>query len=279
MKYIDLPNGKRMSKIGLGAGRFGTRLSDKLAVDMLEQFLTAGGTLVDTARNYDEWTENGRGKSESFLGRWIEKNRCREEIVLVTKGGVSNAEKLFRVDLSRNALLKELDESLEALRTDYLDIYLLHRDDPSWSVEDIVDTFQEIAKRANCETIGVCNWHCERIRAANHYAKNHGLIPIQVVQTWWSIASYTDTMWDDPMTTHMDQETYEYCRKHSCIAMAYTSQAKGFFQKAFTAGVGQLNPMLKYRMLTEENEKKLKKIQAYCAKIGCTATDVVFEFS
>ncbi|MDE6261543.1 MAG: aldo/keto reductase [Oscillospiraceae bacterium] len=278
MKYIALPGGKRLSKIGLGVSRFGTRVSDELATAMLDRFCDAGGTLVDTARNYYEWVENGRGKSEEFLGRWMEQRNCRDKLVVSTKGGVSNQGKRFYINLSREALLTELEESLEALRTNYIDIYLLHRDEPKRPVEEIVDSLQEIAEVGKCSSIGVCNWQCERICAANSYAERHGLIPIRIVQTWWSMASYTETMWDDPTTTHMDQDTAEYCRNHSCIAMAYTSQAKGFFQKACAVGVEQLDPMLKHRMLTKENLEKLQKLNAYRAKTGCTPTDVVLGY-
>ena len=90
MKYLTLPGGKKVSKVGLGVSRFGTRISWELADAMLTRFLDAGGTLIDTARNYYEWVDNGRGKSEEFIGKWMEQNRCREQVVLSTKGGVSN---------------------------------------------------------------------------------------------------------------------------------------------------------------------------------------------
>lgn len=278
MKYITLSNGKKLSKIGLGVSRFGTRTPDGLAEEMLGRFLAAGGTLIDTARNYYEWVENGRGKSEEFIGRWMESHTCREQIVLSTKGGVSNEGKKFHVNLSRAGLLTELRQSLEALRTDYVDIYLLHRDEPDRSVEEIVDSLQELAELGRCGNIGVCNWCCERIQAANQYAQRHGLRPIRFVQTWWSMASYTETMWDDPTTTHMDHKTARYCKEHDCIAMAYTSQAKGFFQKACAVGVDRLAPLLKHRMQTEENLKRLEKLRAYCTETGCTPTDVVLGY-
>lgn len=278
MKYLSLPGGKRLSKIGLGVSRFGTRVPDGLACAMLDRFCAAGGTLLDTARNYYEWVENGRGKSEAFLGRWMEARGCRDQVVLSTKGGVSNRGKVFHVDLSRGALLAELKESLEALRTGYLDIYLLHRDEPERPVEEIVDSLQEIAALGQCGSIGVCNWRCERIRAANRYAERHGLRPIQIVQTWWSMASYTEAMWDDPTTTHMDPETAGYCRDQGCIVMAYTSQAKGFFQKACAVGIEGLDPLLKHRILTKENLERLQLVKAYCAETGCTPTDVVLGY-
>lgn len=278
MKYITLPHGKQMSKIGLGVSRFGTRVPEELACSMLDRFCGAGGTLIDTARNYYEWVENGRGKSEEFLGSWMEKRGCRDRIVLSTKGGVSDKGKQLRIDLSRETLLNELKASLDALHTTYLDIYLLHRDEPDRRVEEIMDSFQAIAETGNCSCLGVCNWRCERIQAANRYAQSHGLVPIQVVQTWWSMAAYTKTMWDDPTTTHMDKETAEYCKEHSCIVMAYTSQAKGFFQKACAFGVKNLDPMLKHRIATRENLEKLKKLQVHCRESGCTPTDVVLGY-
>ena len=275
MKYLSLSNGKKMSKLGLGVSRFGTRIPAELAEEMLARFCQAGGTLVDTARNYYEWVENGRGKSEAFLGAWMENQKCRDQLVVSTKGGVRNCGRVFIADLSRDTLLKELDESMYALRTGYLDIYLLHRDEPERPVEEIVESLQEIAAKADCCDIGVCNWSCQRIRAANQYAEKHGLLPIRVVQTWWSLASYTDEMWDDPTTTHMDAETSEYCQAQHCIVMGYTSQAKGFFQKACASGVDCLDPLLKRRILNTENLKKLNKLQEYCKINCCTPTDVV----
>lgn len=275
MKYLTLSNGKKMSKIGLGVSRFGTRTPKELSEEMLNHFCQSGGTLVDTARNYYEWVENGRGKSEAFLGEWMERQKCRDRLVVSTKGGVYNVGSKFYVSLARDALLKELEESMDALRTGYLDIYLLHRDEPERPTEEIVESLQEIAEKSCCHELGVCNWSCQRIREANQYAANHGLLPIRFVQTWWSLASYTESMWNDPTTTHMDAETAAYCQAHKCIVMGYTSQAKGFFQKACTVGIEHLDPLLKRRIMNEQNLRKLAELQKYCAGSGCSPTDVV----
>lgn len=275
MKYLTLSNGKRISKIGLGVSRFGTRTPRELSEEMLNHFCQAGGTLADTARNYYEWVENGRGKSEAFLGEWMERQKCRDRLVVSTKGGVRNSGSKFYANLSRDALLKELEESMDALRTGYLDIYLLHRDEPERPTAEIVESLQEIAEKSNCHDLGVCNWSCQRIREANQYAAKHGLLPIQLVQTWWSLASYTESMWNDPTTTHMDAETAAYCQANNCMVMGYTSQAKGFFQKACALGTEHLDPLLKRRIMNEQNLRKLEELQKYCAENGCTPTDVV----
>ena len=85
MKYIiDDRFNIKLSKIGLGTGRFGTKIPLELAFEMLRIFSLAGGTVVDTARNYYEWVEGGRGKSEETLGKWFEKTGLRDKICIFT---------------------------------------------------------------------------------------------------------------------------------------------------------------------------------------------------
>lgn len=264
-----------MSQIGLGTGRFGTRVEKGLAFEMLDYFYQNGGNVIDTARNYYEWMENGRGMSECCIGEWMAKRRNRDEICLCTKGGVRNEGKLFISNLSKNSLLNEVKESLGALQTDYIDLYLLHRDEPERPVEEIVETIQTIKDAGKVSVLGVANWTIERIKAANEYAVAHGMESFQVIQTWWSLAEYTETMWNDPTTTHMDKKTYEYMLQHQILGMAYTSQCKGFFQKAFYKGLNHIDPFLKQRIATPTNIKKFEYIKKYCEKNSISPTAIV----
>lgn len=274
MKYIEgSENACPISKIGLGVARFGTRVDQAESYEMLDYFVANGGTVLDTARNYYEWVENGRGKSESCIGEWMEKAKTRDQIWLVTKGGVKNDGKRFWSDLSQETLLLELSQSLEALRTDYLNVYLLHRDEPGRSVEEIVETMQVLAERGKVDQIGVANWRSDRIKSANRYAERNHLKKFAIVQTWWSLSEYTDSMWDDDSTTHMDQETYSYLKEEGLLAMAYSSQCKGFFQKAIAQGLEHVDSFLKKRIATPVNVKKLQYIHQFCKdhKVSPTA--------
>jgi len=274
MKYVDKYD-MNLSKIGLGTGRFGTVLDEGVSFDMLDMFVEKGGNVIDTARNYYEWVEDGRGKSEQTIGKWMDARGIRDNVYLSTKGGVRNEGKKFFFNLSKENLTKELEQSLDALRTDYIDIYLLHRDEPKRPVEEIMENLQEIAEAGKVKALGVCNWSAQRVKRANSYAKKQGLQPIQIVQTWWSIAAYTPNMWNDETTTYMDQEMYRYLKEENLFGMAYTSQAKGFFQKAIKEGYEQLNDFLKSRVVTEENLKRLDKIKKYCEEKGVSPTAVV----
>lgn len=274
MKYTN-KFGMNLSKIGLGTGRFGTVVSEETSFEMLDLFYENGGNIIDTARNYYEWVENGRGKSEQTIGKWMAKRGVRDKVYISTKCGVRNEGKTFYMNLSKENLLEECKQSLEALQTDYIDIYLLHRDEPERPVEEIIETLQVVQETGKVKVIGVCNWSADRVKKANVYAIENGLIPFKIVQTWWSIAAYTPNMWNDPTTTWMDMEMYSYLKENNLLGMAYTSQAKGFFQKAIQDGYENVDDFLKHRVATEENLQRLERIREYCEQKKVSPTAVV----
>lgn len=272
MKYVALDEKTSISRIGLGTARFGTKVEEELAFEILDYFYEAGGTVLDTARNYYEWVEDGRGTSERCLGKWMEKTHNREKMIICTKGGVKNSGK---IDLSRQVLKEEVKESQEDLRTDHIDMYLLHKDEKERAVEEIVETMQEIREQGKIDILGVANWEYERVERANKYALKHGMEPFRIVQTWWSLAEYTKEMWNDDNTTWMDDRMYQYLKKNDYIAMAYTSQCKGYFQKAIEYGRENVDAFLRHRIETEINLKKLDFVNRYCKKESIKPTAVV----
>ena len=110
---------------------------------------------------------------------------------------------------------------------------------------------------------------------ANEYANKYGMEPFKTVQTWWSLADYKYEMWNDSSTTHMDKNMYEYMINNNMFGMAYTSQCKGFFQKAVRNGLGSVDNFLKQRILTERNIKKLDYIKTYCKDNNISPTAIV----
>lgn len=245
----------------MGGGRLGSNYSYELSRQFLDVFYEYGGTTIDTARSYSPWQNNGRGKSEECIGKWIEEKGIRDNIVLVTKGGIKEN---GSIDNSKNNLLKELEESLEALRTDYIDIYLLHKDDFDDPIEEIVETMQALKEKAAIRKIGVSNMCFNRIYNAADYAARNHMEAFSVIQTWWSLGEYKDNMWNDKSTTHMEDALYQFLLTNNLICMAYTSQCKGYFQKKV---LGECIPsFLQERIETERNIKKAEYIKEFCKK-------------
>jgi aryl-alcohol dehydrogenase-like predicted oxidoreductase len=118
-------SGLSVSRLALGTMTWGRSTDEEGARDQLRAFLDAGGTLVDTAHGYSD------GAAEAIIGRLVEDEVSRDEIVICTKSGISRRSGARVVDTSRHALLNQLDTSLERLGTDHVDLWLVH----TWSDE------------------------------------------------------------------------------------------------------------------------------------------------
>ncbi len=230
MRYLSI-NDLKVSQIALGTATFGSEISDTEAFKLLDVYTQRGGNIVDTARFYAQWIENGENASERCLGRWIKKNDCRSKIVISSKGGHPP---LLNMQLSRltpEHIIGDLNESLSFLQTDYIDIYFLHRDDISIPVSEIMDCLHTLVKGKKIRVIGASNWSVKRIDEANKYAVANNKTPFSISQIQWSFAELNAENKVDKTMKHMDMDEYIGYAKNKLPIMAYTSQAKGFFSK------------------------------------------------
>ena len=129
MEYRSLGRtGLKVSELCLGAMTFGRECSEALSRQILDRFVEAGGTFIDTADVYS------RGVSEEILGRWL-KGKDRESLVIATKVRFGtdqpNARRPNRFGLGRKHIMAEVDESLRRLQADYIDLYQVHMWDPN----------------------------------------------------------------------------------------------------------------------------------------------------
>lgn len=273
MKYINCgENGKLISKIGLGGSKLGTSLPEDLSFQMLDLFAEKGGTVIDTARSYSPWVIDGRGKSEKIIGSWLQLRNNREKMVVVTKGGISED---GSINITLNKLKEEAKESLDALQTDYVDFYFIHKDDPSMPIGLLVENLQRIKELTNARKIGISNIGYSRFVQAVNYSRQNGLFPISTVQTWWSVAEYKKEMWNDPTTTYLTDDMYAYLLKNNMICFAYTSQCKGYFQKYIEGEKGAISEFLKYRIETQNNIKIAEYIKKICDRNKVRSTAVI----
>ncbi|KRE62788.1 MULTISPECIES: aldo/keto reductase [Intrasporangiaceae] len=150
--------GLSVSRLALGTMAWGTRTSPEDARDLLTTFRAAGGTLVDTAHGY------AGGAAEDLLGDLLD-GPDREEVVLVTKSGISRAGGERVVDCSRRTLLHQLDLSLRRLRTDHVDVWLAHTWDPQTPLEETVSALVHAWRTGRVRYVGVSNhigWQAAR---------------------------------------------------------------------------------------------------------------------
>lgn len=230
MKNVKLNDTDLMaSPLGLGTVNYGTSVDKEAAKKQINQFIALGGNFLDTAHVYGDWVPGEKGRSERVIGQWIKENGSRDKIIISTKGAHPDLATMNISRLAAEDLIKDTDESLHRLNTDYIDLYLLHRDDPNVPVAEIIDSLEELKKQGKIRYYGCSNWTLSRIQEAQAYAKQKNMTGFVCNQTLFSLADVNVHNMADKTLVVLDKEAYEYHEKSKMNLVAYMSIAKGYF--------------------------------------------------
>ena len=131
MRKITIMNTDlELSPMGMGCVNAGIKWDGEDAFRIFDTFLDMGGTVYDTARVYSDWIPSEIGRSERVLGQWLRQSGKRHDIVLLSKGGhpdmTPSVPDMHASRISAENMRKDLELSLTALGTDYIDIYQFH---------------------------------------------------------------------------------------------------------------------------------------------------------
>jgi aryl-alcohol dehydrogenase-like predicted oxidoreductase len=168
-------SGLTVSLAGLGCNNFGARLDQGQTTEVVSAALDAGVTFFDTARSY------GEGRSEEFLGVALDGRRDRA--VVATKFGAQRVEARG----SRAELIRSLEASLRALRTDYVDLLQLHVPDPRTPIAETLDALDTVVRAGKVRYIGCSNFSGWMLADAHWTSSTLHLEPFVSVQNQWSL--------------------------------------------------------------------------------------------
>ena len=204
----------------LGTADMGAKIPRDDAFALLDAYVDAGGTFIDTAEIYSDWVPGEKSRSEKLIGDWLQKRRIREQIVLATKGAHPRLQSMTTPRMTRSDIEHDLTASLANLRTDVIDLYWLHRDDPSTPVEDIIDTMNAQVSAGRIKHFGCSNWRADRIHAANAHAARQGVQGFAANQPMWSLAKVHQASLGDQTCVVMDDAMHamhdeNWARMHS----------------------------------------------------------------
>jgi aryl-alcohol dehydrogenase-like predicted oxidoreductase len=199
-------------------------------------YVEAGGASFDTARHYGD-------ASEAELGRFLERHGLRDRVAIVGKGA-------HPPTCAPEHVGPELERSLELLRTDHLDVYLLHRDDPRVPVGEWADALAPHVAAGRTRAIGASNWTPERYAAFNAEAARRGLTPFSLVSNQLSLARMLEPVWDGCLTA--DEAWHE---RTQTPLLAWSAQARGFF-----AGRGG-DVEIRHSWTSEENIERRRRAE------------------
>jgi aryl-alcohol dehydrogenase-like predicted oxidoreductase len=232
MQFVSLPGTSlKVSPLCLGAAPFGVTITEAESFALLDGFVAAGGTFIDTARIYSDWVPGEKRRSERVLGDWLVARGNRGKVVIATKGAHPFIESVDIPRTSAAEIRDDLEGSLRALRTEVIDLYWLHRDDLARPVAHFIDLLNTFLREGKIRALGASNWSAARLRAANAYAKSSRQQGFVANQPFWCLGAAQSR--PPPFTGYVkfDADADRFHRETGLAVIPYTSQANGFFSK------------------------------------------------
>ncbi|MBR7040587.1 MAG: aldo/keto reductase [Clostridia bacterium] len=233
MKYrfidgIDKP----LSFLTYGTPRTATdSRTRKEAFESYDLAWEAGFRTFDTAHSY--------GEGEETLGLWLRDRGHRDEAVILDKG--CNPGQHGSPDVMSAALIRQqIEQSLLRLKTDRVELYVLHRDDPSVPADGIIYELNRLKREGKLIRFGASNWTLERISAANNYASAHGLDGFSAVSPAYSLAEYIHDPWGGSVALSGEQqaEYRNWLMRERIPVFCYSALGRGYLSGKFRTDGG-----------------------------------------
>ncbi len=206
-------SGLHVAPLALGGNVFGWTADEATSFRILDAFVDAGGTMIDTADVYSAWVPGHKGgESEEVIGRWLKRDPAkREKIVIATKVG-------FMAGLRPETIGPACDASLQRLGVETIDIYYQHKDDESVPLADSLKTFDDQAKAGKIRAIGLSNFAPDRLAEACIIARVDGFPAVSALQPWYNMLE----------RDKYEGELRDVAVKENLAVFPYYSLANGF---------------------------------------------------
>lgn len=248
------------------------RKESSTSFGLLDDVFATGVNAFDTAARYGS-------ESECTLGQWIKSRGIREKVVILTKGCHHND---FRKRVTPYDIYSDFHDSLAKLETDYIDIYLLHRDDPSIPVGPIVEALNRLYEAGKLRCFGGSNWTWDRIEEANDYAMKFDLIPFGASSPNYSLAVQVDNPWGPGCVTlsgAANQQERDYYVRTSMPVMAYSSLGRGFFSGQISSSQQEkareiLDEAAQRGYMYPENFERLRRTEILAKELNATVPQI-----
>ncbi len=195
---------------------------EERSLALLDGVIECGGNTFDTAHGY------GGGDPERLFGRWLKERGNRESVVILSKGAHHNQD---RRRVTPYDIESDLHDSLARMQVEYVDLYLLHRDDENVPVGPIVEVLNRLKLEGLIRAFGGSNWSHKRIADANEYANANGLTPFAVSSPNFSLAEQHKEPWDNcvSITGDIHHDARLWYRESQFPVFSWSSLGGGFF--------------------------------------------------
>ena len=210
-------SGLEVAPLAFGGNVFGWTVDEPMSFKLLDGFVAAGFNFIDTADTYSRWAPgNQGGESETIIGKWLKQRGNRDKVVVATKVGMEMGP--GKKGLSRAYVVREVEDSLKRLQTDYIDLYQSHTDDLDTPLEETLGTYAELVKQGKVRAIGASNYKAERLSQALQLSRQKGYPVYHSLQPHYNLYDRAD----------YEKELEPLCREQGIGVISYFSLASGF---------------------------------------------------
>jgi aryl-alcohol dehydrogenase-like predicted oxidoreductase len=246
-----------LSVVGLGGNNFGGRIDFAATERVVHAAIALGVNLIDTADSY-----GSRGGSEEALGRIL--GDKRKEIVLATKFGLPMDEAGMLRGASRRYVMHAVEASLKRLRTDWIDLYQMHRPDAQTPIEETLRALDDLVRQGKVRFIGCSNLSAQQVIAAQDAARRHGLTAFVSCQDEYSL-----------LVRDIERELIPAAKARGLGILPYFPLASGLLTGKYQRGAPlppgsrlAKNPRHAQEFISERNWRIVVELEAFAAAHG-----------
>jgi aryl-alcohol dehydrogenase-like predicted oxidoreductase len=251
MEYRQLGrSGVRVSVIGLGTNQFGGKVDQAGVNRIIDGAIDLGINLIDTANTYS------KGNSETTLG--VALKGKRDKVVLATKAGWAVGEGPNERGVSRYHLMNWVETSLRRLQTDHIDLYQMHRWDPTTPMDETLRALDDLVRAGKVRYVGASNYMAYQVAEANTEADLRGWTPFVSLQNEYHM-----------FERQIEHEVLPYCTERKVGILPYFPLAGGFLTGKYRRGEaapagsrGESSPYVQ-KYMTDANYDKLEALEAW----------------
>ncbi|HSK41824.1 MAG TPA: aldo/keto reductase [Arenibaculum sp.] len=273
MDYRQLGRSElKVAPLCFGGNVFGWTADEATSHRLLDAFVEAGFNFIDTADAYSTWVPgNHGGESEAIIGRWIESRGNRDKVVIATKVGSDMGPGKTgprRRGLSPAYIRDAVEASLRRLRTDYIDLYQSHWDDPETPFEDTLSAYAELIDQGKVRVVGASNLSAARLREALAVSARTGLPRYETLQPEYNLYDRSG----------YEAELEPVCRENGLGVISYFSLASGFlsgkYRSADDAAKSARGEGVVSKYLNDRGRAILAALDEVAERHGATPTQV-----
>lgn len=251
MEYINLGRaGVKVSRLALGTMVFGNwGIAESESIDLIKRSIEAGINFIDTADIY------GEGTSEEIVGKAIKD--YRDKVFLATKFKIKTDEGPNGEGASRFRIIQQVDKSLKRLGTDYIDLYQIHRPDPTTPIDETLRALDDLVRQGKVRYIGSSNFDAWRLVESLWVSDKMNLERFVSNQPSYSL-----------MDRFIEQEILPVSEKYGIATLCYSPLAGGWLTGKYNKGVTpekSRGEKHSWNLASEENQIKINKVDKLSA--------------